>query len=196
MRDLKPGTKLSATITKTTTPVTVRTTTVGTARVWYVAAPNVILTLPSGENKQYTVKPDYKFIVNGQPATVFDLRAGMTVSAEKIVEEPTVEIATNSTVVGRSPGAPAAPAAAQAPSRAEQATAPTAGAAPAAGAPPARAAEDWRTGSARRPAGAAVRRRIVCASDGTRARPHGERGRSIDRAPRRAPGDGGAGTVR
>jgi hypothetical protein len=103
VRDLQPGTKLSATITKTTTPVTIRTTTVGTGRVFYVAAPNVILTLPNGENKQYKVKPDYKFIINGKPATVFDLRPGMTVSAEKIVEEPSVEIATNTKVVGQAP---------------------------------------------------------------------------------------------
>jgi hypothetical protein len=109
VRDLKPGTRLTATITKTTTPVTVRTTTVKTAKVWYVSAPHVILTLPDGQNKQYTVKDDFKFIVNGQPATVFDLRPGMNVSAERIVEEPTVEIATESKVVGQtSAAAPAA----------------------------------------------------------------------------------------
>jgi len=109
VRDLKPGTKLTANITKTTTPVTIRTTTVKTAKVWYVSAPHVILTLPDGENKQYTVKDDFKFVVNGQPATVFDLRAGMNVSAEKIVEEPTVEITTESKVVGTAPvAAPAA----------------------------------------------------------------------------------------
>src|SRR6187402_2083868 len=67
VRDLKPGTKLTATISKTSTPVTVRTTTVGTGKVWVVMGTTVILTLPSGENKQYVVKPDYKFMVNGQP---------------------------------------------------------------------------------------------------------------------------------
>ena len=103
VRDLKPGTKLTATITRTTTPVTVRTTTVGTGRVRFVAGNTVILTLPNGENKQYTVRPDYKFIVNGRPATVTELRPGMTVSAEKIVEEPTVEIAMDTTVVGQGP---------------------------------------------------------------------------------------------
>jgi LPXTG-motif cell wall-anchored protein len=111
VRDLKPGTKLTANITKTTTPVTTRTTTVKTAKVWYVSAPHVILTLPDGQNKQYTVKDDFKFVVNGQPATVFDLRPGMNVSAEKIVEEPTVEITTESKVVGQAPTA--APAAAK-----------------------------------------------------------------------------------
>ena len=115
VRDLKPGTRLTSTITKTMTPVTVRTTTVKTATVWFVAAPTVILTHPDGTNKQYNVKEDVKFTVNGQPATVFDLKPGMTVSAEKIVEEPKLEITTASRVVGQSPGAAptmAAPAAA------------------------------------------------------------------------------------
>lgn len=110
VRDLQPGTRLTSTITKTMTPVTVRTTTVKTATVWFVAAPTVILTHPDGTNKQYNVKEDVKFTVNGQPATVFDLKPGMTVSAEKIVEEPKLEITTASRVVGQSPNA--APAAA------------------------------------------------------------------------------------
>jgi LPXTG-motif cell wall-anchored protein len=134
VRDLQPGTRLTATITKTTTPVTVRTTTVGTGTVWMAMGTNVILTLPNGENKQYTVKPDTKFTVNGNPATVYELRPGMVVSAEKIVEEPTVEFATNARVVGQTPGsqyaapASAAPAGAPVPS---QAAAPAGAAAPA-----------------------------------------------------------------
>jgi LPXTG-motif cell wall-anchored protein len=118
VRDLRPGTKLTATVTRTATPVTVRTTTVGTGRVFFVSGNNVILTLPNGENKQYQVKPDYKFIVGGKPATVRDLRPGMTVSAEKIVEEPTVEIATNTEVVGEAPASGRAASAAAAPARA------------------------------------------------------------------------------
>src|SRR5678815_517241 len=103
VRDLKPGTKLTATITKTTTPVTIRTSTVMTATVAVVSGPTVILRLADGEHKQYTVKPEYKFIVNGKPATITDLKPGMTVSAEKIVEEPTVEIRADSKVVGQAP---------------------------------------------------------------------------------------------
>jgi LPXTG-motif cell wall-anchored protein len=139
VRDLKPGTKLTANITKTTTPVTIRTTTVKTAKVWYVSAPHVILTLPDGQNKQYTVKDDFKFIVNGQPATVFDLRAGMNVSAEKIVEEPTVEITTESKVVGQAPVAAAAKPAASTAKPAASGASSTAKPAPAAP-PPAAAA--------------------------------------------------------
>src|SRR5688572_18738134 len=54
-RQLKTGTKLQATVTTTTTPITERTTTVGTGKVWFVSGNNVILTLPNGENRQYKV---------------------------------------------------------------------------------------------------------------------------------------------
>jgi LPXTG-motif cell wall-anchored protein len=143
VRDLKPGTRLTANITKTTTPVTIRTTTVKTAKVWYVSAPHVILTHPDGQNKQYTVPDTFKFTVNGQPATVFDLRAGMNVSAERIVEEPTVEISSDSKVVGQGPAPAAAaakPAASGATSGAKPAPAPAAAPAPAPAAAPAAAA--------------------------------------------------------
>jgi LPXTG-motif cell wall-anchored protein len=117
--DLKPGTRLSATVTTTTTPITERITTVGTGMVWFVSGNNVILTLPNNENRQYKVKDDYKFMVDGKPATVFELRKGMTVSAEKIVEAPRTEIANDVQVTGTAPKAVAkaepAPAAVPAP---------------------------------------------------------------------------------
>jgi hypothetical protein len=100
---LKPGTKLQATITTTTTPVTERTTTIGTGKVWFVSGNNVIITLPNGENRQYKVDDNYRFNVGGQKATVFDLRKGMVINAEKIVEVPKTEMASNVTVVGQAP---------------------------------------------------------------------------------------------
>jgi hypothetical protein len=106
VRDLKPGTRLQATVTTTTTPITERTTTVGTGKVWHVAGTNVILTLPNGENRQYKVDSNYKFNVGGQKATVFDLKKGMVVNAEKIVEVPRTEFATNVAVTGQAPPAP------------------------------------------------------------------------------------------
>jgi len=108
VHDLKPGTKLSAMITTTTTPITDRTTTVGTGRVWWVSGSTLILTLPNGENREFIVKDDYKFTVNGNKnATVHDLRKGMTVSAERIVEEPRTEIVSNTVVSGQAPPPPA-----------------------------------------------------------------------------------------
>ena len=102
-RDLKPGTTLTATVTTTTTPITDRTTTIGTGTVWYVSGNSVVITLPNNENRTYTVKDSYRFIVDGQKASVHDLRRGMTISAEKIVEEPRTEITSDTVVVGHGP---------------------------------------------------------------------------------------------
>lgn len=104
--ELKPGTKLTATVTTTTTPVTERTTTVGTGKVWYVIGNTVILTLPNNENRSYKVQESYRFLVDGKKASVHDLKKGMIVSAEKIVEEPRTEIASNTTVTGQAPPPP------------------------------------------------------------------------------------------
>jgi hypothetical protein len=104
IHDLKPGTTLSATVTTTRTSVTDRTTTIGTGTVWWVAGKTVIITLPNGENRTYTVRDDYKFNVEGNPsATVSDLKKGMKISAEKIVEEPRTEIASDTVVTGQAP---------------------------------------------------------------------------------------------
>lgn len=104
IHDLKVGTTLTATITTTTTPVVDRTVTNLKGTVWYVAAPTVILTLPDGTNKVYKSLPGYKFTINGQPATVFQLRKGMEISAEKVVEQPSTQISSNTTVTGHAPG--------------------------------------------------------------------------------------------
>jgi len=101
--ELKPGTKLKATVTTTTTPITERTTTIGTGKVWFVSGNTVIVTLPNNENRTYTVDDSYRFIVDGKKASVHDLRKGMVISAEKIVEEPRTEMATNTVVTGQAP---------------------------------------------------------------------------------------------
>jgi LPXTG-motif cell wall-anchored protein len=103
VRDLKVGTSLTATIATTTTPIVQRTTTVASGKVWYVNGPNVILTMPDGTNKMFKVTADYKFSIEGRPATVFDLRKGMTVAAQRIVEEPRTEVAANTTITGTAP---------------------------------------------------------------------------------------------
>ena len=132
--DLKPGTKLSATLTTTTTPVTERTTTVGTGKVWYVAGNTVILTLPNNENRMYKVDSNYRFNVEGnKKATVFELRKGMVVSAEKIVESPKTEIASTLRWLESAPPPPRTEvaAAAPAPDRPSPAPRPAPAAAPA-----------------------------------------------------------------
>jgi hypothetical protein len=136
LSDLKPGTKLKATVTTTKTSVTDRTTTVGTGKVWFVSGNTVILTLPNNENRMYKVAESYRFTVDGQKATVHDLRKGMTVAAEKIVEEPRVEIASNTTVTGSAPPPPR-PVVAE-----NRAPAPTSAPAPAPAPAPVRAAPE------------------------------------------------------
>ena len=106
IHELKPGTRLTATVTTTTTPITERTTTIGTGKVWFVSGNTVIVTLPNNENREYKVDDNYRFTVEGRKASVHDLRRGMTISAVKIVEEPLVQIASDTTVVGQAPPAP------------------------------------------------------------------------------------------
>jgi len=101
--DLKPGTILTGRIVKTTTDVTQRTTSTLNGTVWYAQGNYVVLTLENGENKEYKVPESFKFMVEGKPASVHDLKPGMKVSATKIVEEPQTEISTTTKVTGKAP---------------------------------------------------------------------------------------------
>ncbi len=101
--DLRPGTVLTATATTTTQPVIMRTTSVINGTVWYASGNYVILALPNGENRDYNVPPSFRFNVEGKPASVTELRKGMKVSAEKIVEEPRTEISTKTVITGKAP---------------------------------------------------------------------------------------------
>jgi len=101
--DLQPGTVLTASITTTTTPVTMRTTQTLNGTVWFAQGDYVVLTLPNGENHEYKVSPTVEFMVEGKPATVKDLRQGMKVTAQKIVEEPLTEISTQTAITGKAP---------------------------------------------------------------------------------------------
>jgi LPXTG-motif cell wall-anchored protein len=88
--------------------------------------------LPNNENKMYKVQDSYRFTVNGEKASVHDLKKGMVISAQKIVEEPKTEIASNTEVVGHAPPPPEAkPVVAEAPAPAKAEAAPTPTPAPA-----------------------------------------------------------------
>ena len=107
VRDLKPGMKLTQTITTTETPKTVTTVRTVSGTVWNASGNNVILTLLSGENKQYKVPDGTKFNVEGNPnATVFDLRKGMKVSATVVTTTPEVVVTQRRTVTGEAPPPP------------------------------------------------------------------------------------------
>jgi hypothetical protein len=114
VHELKPGTKLSRTITTTTEPKTVYTTTVKKGVVWHAQGDTVIITGADGKNRQYNHVPDWiTFNVDGKDMDVMELKKGMRVTATIVSDTP-------STVVTSMPGgvsgnAPAAPAAAAAP---------------------------------------------------------------------------------
>lgn len=101
--DLKPGTVLTATVTTTTQPVTLRTTSNLKGRVAWLNGPYLVLTVENGENKEYNVPDSFRFVVDGKPASVYELRVGMNVSATKIVEEPRNEIAEKTVITGKAP---------------------------------------------------------------------------------------------
>jgi hypothetical protein len=104
LKDLAPGTILTATTTTTIQPITFRTTTVTNGTVWYVQGNYAIITLENGEQREYNVPDGFTFTANGKPgATVKDLSKGMKVSATKIVSEPTAEITSKTVVTGKSP---------------------------------------------------------------------------------------------
>ena len=101
--ELKMGTVLTATVTTTTTPVTVRTTSTLKGRVAWVNGSYVVLTLENGKNKEFNVPDSFRFVVDGKPASVYELKRGMNVMATKIVEEPTREISEKTVITGKAP---------------------------------------------------------------------------------------------
>jgi LPXTG-motif cell wall-anchored protein len=148
LSQLQPGTKLSATITQTTTPVVDRTVQTLAGKVIYVSAPTVILQLPSGEAKKFVVLKDSPakiYDYNNQEITVFQVKKNMQINATKITEAPRVELSTNVVVTGTAPPPPPAPAApAPAPAPAPAAPEPAPAPAPA----PEEPAQLPKTGSA------------------------------------------------
>ena len=108
-RDLKPGTKLTQTVTTTTTPHYVQTVRVLKGKVWHVNPPSaVILSLPDGTNHNYKVPANAQFTINGQKKSVFDLRKGMMVEATIVTDEQQTVVQSSKTNTAYTP-APAAP---------------------------------------------------------------------------------------
>jgi len=87
--DLKPGMKLTETITTKTTPRYVKTIRSIEGKVWHVTPPHsVIVSLPDNTNLHYRVPSHATFTVNGESKTVFDLRKGMQFNATIVTDEP------------------------------------------------------------------------------------------------------------
>jgi hypothetical protein len=110
IRDLKPGMKLQRTITTTQTPKTVTTIRTVTGKVFSVNAPlSVILSFPDAPNKQYKVPNNQVFTIDGEKKTVFDLKKGMTITANVVTESQEVELSERRVTTGTAPIPPPAP---------------------------------------------------------------------------------------
>ncbi len=107
IHDLKPGMKLTRTITVTSTPKTVTTVQTVTGKVWHINPPStVILTLEDGNNQQFTIPKGQKFNVDGRETDAWGLKKGMRVSATKVVEVPEVHVQHTQQVSGKLPPPP------------------------------------------------------------------------------------------
>lgn len=110
VHDLKPGMRLTRTITTVSKSENVQTVKVVKGKVWNVNPPYVIVTLDNGQNKQYKVPDGMKFNVNGEEISVFHLRKGMYLTATIVTTTPETLVSSTSTVTGTAPAmAKAAP---------------------------------------------------------------------------------------
>lgn len=107
VHDLQAGTRLTQTITTTTTPHYVNSVQTIKGRVWHVSAPNsVIVSLPDGKNQVFRIPGDAKFFVNGQEKTAHDLRPGMKFEATIVTDDEHTVVSQNRTMVGEAPPPP------------------------------------------------------------------------------------------
>lgn len=116
IHDLRPGMKLTRTITVTSTPKTVTTVQTVTGKVWHINPPStVVLTLEDGTNQQFKIPQGQKFNVDGRETDAWGLKKGMRVSATKVVEVPEVHVQQTQQVSGKLPPPPVTPPPADAP---------------------------------------------------------------------------------
>jgi LPXTG-motif cell wall-anchored protein len=104
VHELVPGTKLTQTITTTTTPRYVNSVRTIEGKVWHVNAPkSVILTLPDNTNQVYNVPNHAKFVIEGREKTVFDLRKGMKIKATIVTDDEHTVVEQSKFAFGQAP---------------------------------------------------------------------------------------------
>jgi len=107
VHELRPGTKLSQDIHTVTTPREVTTLRTLNGKVWHVNPPNhLIVSLPEGETREFTVPDDAVFHIDGKDRTLFDLRKGMKFSATVMRLEPLQSVTVHTVVTGQAPPRP------------------------------------------------------------------------------------------
>jgi sortase A len=104
VHELVPGTKLTQTITTSTTPRYVSKVRTIEGKVWHVNAPSsVILSLPDNTNQVFNVPNDAKFTIEGKERTVFDLRKGMKIKATIVTDGEHSVVESNKLAFGQAP---------------------------------------------------------------------------------------------
>jgi hypothetical protein len=103
LSQLRVGTMLTAAVTVTETPLLKRTTTITKGRLVWSSPTTIVATLESGENRQYTVPPGFKFTVEGKQLGTEDLRPGMILTGTNVTEEPVTLITEETVVYGTEP---------------------------------------------------------------------------------------------
>ena len=110
IRNAKVGMKLERQTVTTTTPKVVTTVETVTGTVWHVSPPNtVILTLENGENQQFKIPKNQKFMVDGRETDAWGLKKGMKVAAQRVTEVPETEMAQQIKRTGNAPPPPPTP---------------------------------------------------------------------------------------
>lgn len=108
--ELVPGTKLTQTITTTTTPRYVNSVRTIEGKVWHVNAPkSVILTLPDNQNQIFQVPSHARFTIDGKEKTVFDLKRGMKIKATIVTDEEHTVVEQTRAAYGQTPPIAARP---------------------------------------------------------------------------------------
>jgi hypothetical protein len=109
IHDLKPGMKLERTITTTTTPKTITTTQSVTGTVVRATPPrSVILRLDDNSVERFTIPSGQRFNIGGRDTDAWGLRAGMRITATRVVEEPITVMSSHRQVTGTMPDPPPA----------------------------------------------------------------------------------------
>jgi hypothetical protein len=110
VHQIKPGMKIEKQTITTTTPRVITTVQTVTGTVWHVQPPNsVVLKLEDGTNQQFKIPQGQKFMIGGKETDAWDLKKGMKVSAQKVVEEPETMITQEVARTGKMPPPPPPP---------------------------------------------------------------------------------------
>jgi LPXTG-motif cell wall-anchored protein len=102
--ELKPGTKLTQTITTTTTPRYVNKVRTIQGKIWHTTPTGrVIVTLPDGTNQIYQIPSHAKINVKDRPQAAYALRKGMSFAATVVTDSSESVMEQSKTIVGEEP---------------------------------------------------------------------------------------------